>query len=186
MKQNPSRRQASASYLHTLRGEFDELTQQLQEAETAANTAQQEADAKRRAYHELEQRSNSTHWSVTEQRLFREKNQLEAVARQLQQDLVPLREEHAQLKRKVLAPARLEAARVEMAALTDRRTALAQEINKAKTLQTQLDARIEAIEQQIASDTQSTANRLINAGELTAPGCAGLNARGTDRHPPHP
>jgi septal ring factor EnvC (AmiA/AmiB activator) len=61
MKQNPSRGQASASYLDTLRSEFDELTQQLQEAETAANTAQQEADAKRRAYHELEQRSNSTH-----------------------------------------------------------------------------------------------------------------------------
>lgn len=168
MKSNPSRRQASTSYLDTLRSEFDEMTQQLQEAETAANTAQQEADAKRRAYHELEQRSNSTHWSVTEQRLFREKNQLEAVARQLQQDLVPLREEHARLKRKVQAPAQWEAARVEMAALTDRRTALAQEISKARTLQTQLDARIEAVEQQIASDTQSTASRLINAGELTA------------------
>jgi predicted nucleic acid-binding Zn-ribbon protein len=168
MKQNPSRRQASASYLDTLRSELDALTQRLQEAETAASTAQQEADAKRRAYHELEQRSNSTHWSVTEQRLFREKNQLEAVARQLQQDLVPLREEHARLKWKVQAPAQLEAARVEMAALTDRRTALAQEIHKAKTLQTQFDARIEAVEQQIASDTQSAANRLINAGELTA------------------
>lgn len=55
-----------------------------------------------------------------------------------------------------------------MAALTDRRTALAQEISKARTLQAQLDARIESVEQQIASDTQSTANRLINAGELTA------------------
>lgn len=168
MKQNPSRRQSSTSYLDTLRTKLDTLTQQLQEAETAASTAQQEADAKRRAYHELEQRSNSTHWSVTEQRLFREKNQLEAVARQLQQDLVPLREEHARLKWKVQAPAQLEAARVEMAALTDRRTALAQEINKARTLQAQLDARIESVEQQIASDTQSAANRLINAGELTA------------------
>lgn len=168
MKSNPSRRESSTSYLDTLRTELDALTQQLQEAEAAASTAQQEADAKRRAYHELEQRSNSTHWSVTEQRLFREKNQLEAVARQLQQDLVPLRGEHARLKWKVQAPAQLEAARVEMAALTDRRTALAQEINKARTLQTQLDERIEAIEQQIASDTQSTANRLINAGELTA------------------
>lgn len=66
------------------------------------------------------------------------------------------------------APAQLEAARVEMAALPDRRKTLAQEINKAKTLQTQLDARIEAVEQRIASDTQSTASRLINAGELTA------------------
>ncbi len=168
MKSNPSRRQASTNYLDTLRSELDALTQQLQEAETAANTAQQEADAKRRAYHELEQRSNSTHWSVTEQRLFREKNHLEAIARQLQQDLVPLREEHARLKWKVQAPAQLEAARVEMAALTDRRTALAREINKARTLQAQFDARIEAVEQQIASDTQSTANRLINAGELTA------------------
>jgi len=168
MKSNPSRRNASTNYLDTLRAELDALTQQLQEAETAANTAQQEADAKRRAYHELEQRSNSTHWSVTEQRLFREKNHLEAVARQLQQDLVPLREDHARLKRKVQAPAQLEEARVEMAALTDRRTALAQEISKARTLQTQLDARIESVEQQIASDTQSTAKRLINAGELTA------------------
>jgi hypothetical protein len=61
---------------------------------------------------------HSTHWSVTEQRLFREKNQLEAVARQLQQDLVPLREEHARLKRKVQAPAQLKVARIEMAALT--------------------------------------------------------------------
>ncbi|PKO65757.1 MAG: hypothetical protein CVU23_07735, partial [Betaproteobacteria bacterium HGW-Betaproteobacteria-17] len=148
--------------------ELDELTQQLQEAEIAASTAQQEADAKRRAYHELEQRSNSTHWSVTEQRLFREKNHLEAVARQLQQDLVPLREEHARLKWKVQAPAQLEAARVEMAALTDRRTALAQEISKGKTLQAQLDARIESVEQQIAHDTQFTANHLMNAGELTA------------------
>lgn len=168
MKSNPSRRQSSASYHDTLRSELDALTQQLQEAESAASTAQQEADAKRRAYHELEQRSNSTHWSVTEQRLFREKNQLEAVARQLQQDLVPLREDHARLKRKVQAPAQLDAARGEMAALTDRRTALAQEIHKARTLQTQLDARIEAVEQQIASDTQSAASRLINAGELTA------------------
>jgi chromosome segregation ATPase len=168
MKSNPSRRQSSTSYLDTLRSELDALTQQLQEAETAANTAQQEADAKRRAYHELEQRSNSTHWSVTEQRLFREKNHLEAVARQLQQDLVPLREEHARMKRKVQAPAQLETARIEMAALTDRRTALAQEINKATTLLAQLDARIESVEQQIASDTQSAANRLINAGELTA------------------
>jgi chromosome segregation ATPase len=168
MKSNPSRRQSSTSYLDTLCSELDVLTQQLQEAETAANSAQQQADAKRRAYHELEQRSTSTHWSVTEQRLFREKNQLEAVARQLQQDLVPLREEHARLKWKVQAPAQLEAARVEMAAVTDRRTALAQEINKAKTLQTQLDARIDSVEQQIASDTQTTANRLIHAGELTA------------------
>ncbi|WP_448506099.1 hypothetical protein [Immundisolibacter sp.] len=168
MKSNPSRRQSSTSYLDTLRTELDALTQQLQEAEAAAITAQQEADAKRRAYHELEQRSNSTHWSMTEQRLFREKNQLEAVARQLQQDLVPLREEHARLRCKVQAPAQLEEARVEMAALTDRRTALAQEINKARTLQAQFDARIEAIEQQIASDTQSTANRLINAGELSS------------------
>jgi chromosome segregation ATPase len=168
MKQNPSRRQTSTSYLDTLRSELDALTQQLQESETAASTAQQEADVKRRAYHELEQCSTSTHWSVTEQRLFREKNHLEAVARQLQQDLVPLREEHARLKRKVQGPTQLEEARVEMAALTDRRTALAQEISKARTLQTQLDARIESIEQQIASDTESTANRLINAGELTA------------------
>lgn len=168
MKLNPSRRQSSTSYLDTLRSELDALTKQLQEAEAAASTAQQEADAKRRAYHELEQRSNSTHWSVTEQRLFREKNHLEGVARQLQQDLVPLREEHARLKWKVQAPAQLEAARVEMAALTDRREALAQEINKAKTLQTQLDACIEAVEQHVASDTQSTANRLIHAGELTA------------------
>src|SRR5690606_29880622 len=134
MKSNPSRRQSSTSYLDTLRSELDALTQQLQEAEAAASTAQQEADSKRRAYHELEQRSNSTHWSVTEQRLFREKNHLEAVARQLQQDLVPLREEHARMKRKVQAPAQLETARIEMAALTDRRTALAQEINKATTL----------------------------------------------------
>jgi len=168
MKSNPSRRQSSTSYLDTLRSELDAMTQQLQEAEAAASTAQQEADAKRRAYHELEQRSNSTHWSVTEQRLFREKNHLEAVARQLQQDLVPLRQDHARLKRKVQAPAQLEEARVEMAALTDRRTALAQEISKATTLQAQLDARIESVEQQIASDTRSTANRLINAGELTA------------------
>lgn len=168
MKSNPSRRHASASYHDTLRSELDELTQRLQEAETAANTAQQDADAKRRAYHELEQRSNSTHWSVTEQRLFREKNQLEAVARQLQQELVPLCEEHARLKRKVQAPGQLEEARVEMAALIDRRMALAQEISKARTLQTQLDERIEAVEQRIACDTQSTANRLINAGELTA------------------
>ena len=105
---------------------------------------------------------------MTEQRLFREKNQLEAVARQLQQDLVPLREEHARMKRKVQAPGQLEEARVEMAALTDRRTALAQEISKTRTLQTQLDARIESVEQQIASDTQFTANRLINAGELSS------------------
>ena len=168
MKSNPSRRQASTCYLDTLRSEFDALTQRLQEAEAAARTAQQEADAKRRAYHELERRSNSTHWSVTEQRLFREKNHLEAVARQLQQDLVPLREEHARLKWKVQAPAQLEDARVEMAALTERRTALAQEIHKAKTLQTQLDSRIEAVEQQIACDTQFTANQLMNAGELTA------------------
>ena len=168
MKSNPSRRQSSTRYLDTLRSELDALTQQLQEAEAAASTAQQEADAKRCAYHELEKRSNSTHWTVTEQRLFREKNQLEAVARQLQQDLVPLREDHARLKRKVQAPAQLETARIEMAALTDRRTALAQEINKATTLLAQLDARIESVEQQIASDTQSAANRLINAGELTA------------------
>lgn len=168
MKSNPLRRSASTRYLDTLRSELDALTQQLQEAEAAASTAQEEADAKRRAYHELEQRSNSTHWSVTEQRLFREKNHLEAIARQLQQDLVPLREDHARLKRRVDAPIQLEAARVEMAALTDRRTALAQEISKARTLQTQLDARIAAVEQQIACDTQSTANRLINAGELTA------------------
>ena len=168
MKQNPSRRQASTNYLDALRSELDALTQRLQEAEAAASTAQQEADAKRRAYHELEQRSHSTHWSVTEQRLFREKNQLEAIARQLQQDLVPLREEHVRLKRKVNAPAQLEEARVEMAALTDRRTALAQEISKARTLQTQLDARIAAVEQQIACDTQFTANQLMNAGELTA------------------
>lgn len=168
MKSNTPRRNPSPNHLDTLRAEFDALTQRLQEAEAAASTAQQEADAKRRAYHELEKRSNSTHWSVTEQRLFREKNHLEATARQLKQDLVPLREEHARLKWKVQAPAQLEAGRVEMASLTDRRTALAQEIHKAKTLQTQLDARIEAVEQQIASDTQSTANRLINAGDLTA------------------
>lgn len=168
MKSNPSRRQASTSYLDTLRSEFDALTQQLQEAEAAANTAQQEADAKRRAYHELEKRSNSTHWSVTEQRLFREKNQLEAIARQLQQDLVPLREEHARLKWKVQAPVQLEAARIEMTGLTDRHTVLAQEISKATTLQAQLDARIEAVEQQIARDTQFTTNQLMNTGELTA------------------
>jgi hypothetical protein len=60
MKQNPSRRQSSTSYLDTLRAEFDARTQRLQEAETAANTAQQEADAKRRSYHELEQRSLSS------------------------------------------------------------------------------------------------------------------------------
>ena len=105
---------------------------------------------------------------MTEQRLFREKNHLEGVARQLQQDLVPLREDHARLKRKVQAPAQLEEARVEIAALTDRRTALAQEINKAKTLQAQLDVRIESVEQQIAHDMQFTANHLMNAGELTA------------------
>ena len=168
MKPNTARRNPSPNHLDTLRAEFDALTQRLQEAEAAANSAQQEADAKSRAYHELEQRSHSTHWSVTEQRLYREKNHLEAVARQLPQDLVPLREEHARLKRKVNAPAQLEEARVEMAALTDRRTALAQEISKARMLQTQLYARIAAVEQQIACDTQFTANQLMNAGELTA------------------
>lgn len=61
MKSNPTRRQSSTSYLDTLRSELDALTQQLHEAETAAKAAQQEADAKRRAYHELERRSNSTH-----------------------------------------------------------------------------------------------------------------------------
>lgn len=168
MKSNTSRRNPSTSYFDTLRAEFDALTQQLADAETAANEAQTEADTKRRAYHELEQRSHSTHWSVTEQRLYREKNQLEATAWRLQQELVPLREEHARLARMVKAPLQLEQARVEMAALTDRRTALADEITKAKTLHAQLDARIETVEKQIACDTQSTANRLMNAGELTA------------------
>lgn len=32
----------------------------------------------------------------------------------------------------------------------------------------QFDARIESVEQQIASDTQSVANRLIDTGELSA------------------
>ena len=168
MKSNTPRRNPSPNHLDTLRAEFDALTHRLQEAEAAASTAQQEADAKSRAYHELEQRSHSTHWSVTEQRLYREKNQLEAVARQLQQDLVLLREDHARLKRKVHAPGQLEAARIEMTALTDRHTVLAQEITKARTLQTQLDARIAAVEQQIACDTQFTTNQLMNAGELTA------------------
>ncbi len=40
MKSNPSRRQASTNYLDTLRSELDALTQRLQEAETAASTAQ--------------------------------------------------------------------------------------------------------------------------------------------------
>jgi len=41
---------------------------------------------------------------VIEQPLFREKNHLEAVVRQPQQELVPLREEHSRLKWEVQAP----------------------------------------------------------------------------------
>jgi hypothetical protein len=71
--------------------------------------------------------------------------------------------------RKVQAPAPVGGgARRDGGAHGPAHRALAQEISKATTLQAQLDARIESVEQQIASDTQSTANRLINAGELTA------------------
>lgn len=50
MKPNTPRRNPSPNHLDTLRAEFDALTQRLQEAEAAASTAQQEADAKSRAY----------------------------------------------------------------------------------------------------------------------------------------
>lgn len=171
MKSNPSRRSASTRYLDTLCSELDALTQQLQEAEAATSTAQEEADAKRRAFHELEKRSNSTHWSVTEQRLFREKNQLEAVARQLQQDLVPLREEHARLKRKVNAPVQLEEARVEMAALASLHAELTatrhtrdEVARRIQTLQAEHDALPEQI--RLARDSYQGAQAIVAELEL--------------------
>ncbi|WP_367025929.1 hypothetical protein ABZN20_16185 [Methylococcus sp. ANG] len=49
-----------SGYLQQLRAEFEVLSRQLSEAERAATAAQTEAEHKRRAYRELEERSPST------------------------------------------------------------------------------------------------------------------------------
>lgn len=120
----PTRKHPLSGYLRQLRAEFEALSRQLSEAERAATAAQTEAEHKRRAYRELEERSQSTTWSTAEQRLYREKNQAEAEAARCREALYPLREEHARLERLVTAPRQLEEAKAELERLAARRAAL--------------------------------------------------------------
>ena len=162
----PTRKRPPSGYLQQLRAEFEALSRQLSEAERAATAAQTEAEHKRRAYRELEERSQSTTWSTAEQRLYREKNQAEAEAARCREALYPLREEHARLERLVTAPGQLEETKAELKRLAARRAALGAELQKAAALRGKLEARIDELQRQLTDETRSAAQRLIDAGDL--------------------
>jgi len=162
----PTRKHPPSGYLQQLRAEFEALSRQLSEAERAATAAQTEAEHKRRAYRELEERSQSTTWSTAEQRLYREKNQAEAEAARRREALYPLREQHARLERLVTAPRQLEEAKAILERLAARRAALGAELQKAAALRGKLEARIDELRRQLTDETRSTAQRLIDAGDL--------------------
>ena len=162
----PTRKRPPSGYLQQLRAEFEALSRQLSEAERAATAAQTEAEHKRRAYRELEERSQSTTWSTAEQRLYREKNQAEAEAARRREALYPLREQHARLERLVTAPRQLEEAKAILERLAARRAALGAELQKAAALRGKLEARIDELQRQLTDETRSAAQRLIDAGDL--------------------
>ncbi|WP_367025930.1 hypothetical protein ABZN20_16190 [Methylococcus sp. ANG] len=77
-----------------------------------------------------------------------------------------MREEHARLERLVTAPHQLEEAKAELERLAARRAALSAEVQKAAALRGKLEARIDELRRQLTDETRSTAQRLIDAGEL--------------------
>lgn len=166
MKLNPfakKQKNANPSRYDELCAEFNEVDAQLRGAEQSLAQAKADYSEKARAYHELEQRSNSTTWSTQEQALFAESNRALAHLRSCESALSTLSVKHRDLRWRVEAPSSLKARKIELQRLTEQNATLQAELAKARARADQLQRRADRLEAEVEAERAAATQALIES-----------------------
>ena len=151
---------------------YDELCAQFVEAEVrfaaskaALEKAQADYDAKFKAFHTLEAKSQSTFWSTQEQTLHREMNRAQHHQQECESAHRAIEREFSKLRGRVEAPTRLSKSKADLAHLEKQHDHLRNELTKAQTRRDQLQTRADQLAQNVENDQRLAAQALIDSDD---------------------
>ena len=170
MKLNPFSKKTTTGYYERIKAEFAEAKQQLEEAQSAADEAKADAEAKAKYAFELEQRGNQLSISEQERRAQIAASAAQNRAGDMERKLSPLKTKLSDLRHIIEAPGKLESARTVIIELRRRRNALQTDREQHSNLIAKLQKRIGELEQRIAAETLSASETMAAAeGEFVLP-----------------
>ncbi|ALN60875.1 myosin, heavy polypeptide 7B, cardiac muscle, beta isoform 1 [Lysobacter enzymogenes] len=151
---------------------YDELCAQFVEAEVrfaaskaALEKAQADYDAKFKAFHTLEAKSQSTFWSTQEQTLHREMNRAQHHQQECQSAHRTIEREFNKLRSRIEAPNQLSKSKAQLAQLEKQHGDLRNELAKAQARQNQLQTRADQLAQDVENDQRLAAQALIDSDD---------------------
>ena len=170
MKLNPFSKKTTTGYYERIKAEFAEAKQQLEEAQSAADEAKADAEAKAKYAFELEQRGNQLSISEQERRAQIAASAAQNRAGDMERKLSPLKTKLSDLRHILEGPDKLASARTAILELRRRRNALQAERKQHSSLIAKLQKRIGELEQRIAAETHSASEMMAAAdGEFVLP-----------------
>ena len=170
MKLNPFSKKTTTGYYERIKAEFAEAKQQLEEAQSAADEAKADAEAKAKYAFELEQRGNQLSISEQERRAQIAASAAQNRAGDMERKLSPLKTKLSDLRHILEGPDKLASARTAILELRRRRNALQAEREQHSSLIAKLQKRIGELEQRIAAETLSASETMAAAeGEFVLP-----------------
>ena len=170
MKLNPFSKKTTTGYYERIKAEFAEAKQQLEEAQSAADEAKADAEAKAKYAFELEQRGNQLSISEQERRAQIAASAAQNRAGDMERKLSPLKTKLSDLRHILEGPDKLASARTAILELRRRRNALQADREQHANLIAKLQKRIGELEQRIAAETQSASEMMAAAdGEFVLP-----------------
>ena len=170
MKLNPFSKKTTTGYYERIKAEFAEAKQQLEEAQSAADEAKADAEAKAKYAFELEQRGNQLSISEQERRAQIAASAAQNRAGDLERKLSPLKTKLSDLRHILEGPDKLASARTAILELRRRRNALQADREQHANLIAKLQKRIGELEQRIAAETHSASEMMAAAdGEFVLP-----------------
>ena len=170
MKLNPFSKKTTTGYYERIKAEFAEAKQQLEEAQSAADEAKADAEAKAKYAFELEQRGNQLSISEQERRAQIAASAAQNRAGDMERKLSPLKTKLSDLRHILEGPDKLASARTAILELRRRRNALQADREQHANLIAKLQKRIGELEQRIAAETHSASEMMAAAdGEFVLP-----------------
>ena len=170
MKLNPFSKKTTTGYYERIKAEFAEAKQQLEEAQSAADEAKADAEAKAKYAFELEQRGNQLSISEQERRAQIAASAAQNRAGDMERKLSPLKTKLSDLRHILEGPDKLASARTAILELRRRRNALQADREQHANLIAKLQKRIGELEQRIAAETLSASETMAAAeGEFVLP-----------------
>ncbi|MBS0313334.1 MAG: hypothetical protein JSS05_03980 [Proteobacteria bacterium] len=170
MKLNPFSKKTTTGYYERVKVEFAETQQLLEEAQTAADEAKADAEAKTKYAFELEQRGNINFLSEPERRARLAASAAKNHADNLERKARTLTAKFNDLRSIVEAPGKLEQHRAALIDLRRRKGTVQSEREQQLKLIAKIEARIDELERRIAAETQSASEAMAaDQDEFTLP-----------------